>query len=293
MTGASKEVRATRKLSLDDLRVVESVHRLGSVDAAAREHGVAPSTIYRRIAALEKASGGVCLSRGGGLTPFALELAKVALSADADVNRALGRLRAAEETVGGRVKLTSIEAFAPLLTAPLAELRRAHPGLTIEVDLSDRGSSLKRHEADLAISIIPRPPAHLVGRALFTIRYGVYGLPELADRGDDAPWIVLAAPAHTTPEAQWERAHVPPARVALATASRRLFIDLVVAGTGVGLLPRPLARRHPELVEVASWRPSLTELRRPAWLLTHPDLKGQARISVTMSALAAALKSEG
>ena len=279
-----------KNLSLDDLRVIEAVHRTGSVDAAARAHGVAPSTIYRRIAAIEKSSGGLCLSRGGGITSFGVELAKIAVSVDADVARALGRLRASEEAVSGTVKLTTLEAFGPLLTAPLAELRRAHPELSIEVDLSDRGSSIKRHEADIALSIIPRPPSHLVGKNLFSIRYGVYGLARVIELGARAPWIVLAPPAHTTPEAQWERKFVAPERIAVSTASRRLFVDLLLNGVGVGLLPKPLTKHHPDLVEIASWKSSTAELRRPAWLLTHPDLKNQARISVTMSLLAESLK---
>ncbi len=278
-----------KNLSLDDLRVIESVNRLGSVDAAAREHGVAASTIYRRISAIEKSSGALCLSRGGGVTAFGVELAKIAVSVDADVARALGRLRAAEEAVSGRVKFTTLEAFGPLLTRPLADLRQAHPELSIEVDLSDRGSSIKRHEADIALSIIPRPPSHLVGRNLFSIRFGVFGLARVTELGARAPWIVLASPAHTSPEAQWERKFVPEGRVAVATASRRLFVDLVVTGVGVGLLPKPLAKRHPELVEVASWKSHVTELRRPAWLLTHPDIRNQARISVTMNLLAQSL----
>lgn len=282
----------SKHLSLDDLRVVEAVNRLGTVDAAAREHGVAPSTIYRRIAAIEKSSGGLCLSRGGGITTFGVELAKIATSVDADVARALGRLRAAEEAVSGTVKLTTLEAFVPLLTQPLVDLRRAHPSLTIEVDLSDRGSSIKRHEADIALSVIPRPPSHLVGKNLFTIRYGVFGLPRVVELGARAPWVVLAPPAHTSPEAQWERKFVAPDRVAVTTASRRLFVELLASGVGIGLLPKPLAKRHAELVEISSWKAAVTELRRPAWLLTHPDIKNQARITVTMSLLAQSLKNE-
>jgi DNA-binding transcriptional LysR family regulator len=64
--------------SWSDLRFLEALARTGSARAAGRDLGVAPSTIYRRIAALEQSVGFPCLGRGRGITPSGRELAELA-----------------------------------------------------------------------------------------------------------------------------------------------------------------------------------------------------------------------
>lgn len=86
------------------------------------------------------------------------------------------------------------------------------------------------------------------------------------------------------------REHVPTARIALATASRRLFVDLVAAGAGIGLLPTRLAGEAPELVELKSFAPKVAELTRSIWLLTHPDVRHDARVKVVMKVLSSHLR---
>ncbi len=48
----------------DDLRYLEALTRHGSATAAAREIGVAVSTVYRRLGALEESLGGPVVVKG-------------------------------------------------------------------------------------------------------------------------------------------------------------------------------------------------------------------------------------
>jgi DNA-binding transcriptional LysR family regulator len=272
--------------SLDDLRYLEAFERLGSAAAAGRDLDVAPSTVYRRIAALEQAVGFACLARTRGITPAGRELAALARSTTTALAELTRRARAKREELKGTITLTTIDGFAPLLVAPIAALAAAYPLLRVDVHISDGGLSLRRGQAEIGLSLLQDPPATLVGRRLFQVQFGVFASRALAAEPERARWVVLGAPLHTSWLGQWEREHVPRDKIALATPSRRLLVDLIAAGVGLGLMPVRLSLDRPELVELRSFRQSTAPLTRPAWLLTHPDLRRDARVSVVMKELA-------
>jgi len=113
--------------SWDDLRHLEALERLGSASAAGRELDVAPSTVYRRIAALEKAVGFTCFLRGKGVTQAGRELARLARSTAVALTGIAQRTREQREEARGTVTLTTIDGFAPLLVAPLNALAATCP----------------------------------------------------------------------------------------------------------------------------------------------------------------------
>lgn len=274
-------------LPLDELRYLEALARLGSAARAARELGVASSTVYRKISALERALGVTCLSRGGGVTAAGLELATIARGARTSIADTVRRWREASDDVAGAVSLTTVSGFVPLIAGALEGLTARYPGLRVDLHVADDGPSVRDREVDIAISVLPSPPPELVGRRVMTIRYGVYALASLGPAPER--WVVLGPPMQSTPQARWEAAHVDTARVAAATGSRAAFFELVRAGVGAGVLPKPLAARASELSLIPEHGETLSELDRPAWLLTHPELRHEARIRAVMDALEAAL----
>lgn len=281
---------ALEGFSWDDLRYLEALARLGSARLAGRELGVATSTVYRRITALEEALGAPCLKRGDGVTEIAHRLAELARRTATEIV-AIGRSGSGEQLqVGGSVTISTVDGFVPLLSGAVGALAAACPRLKINLHISDTGLSVRKRQADVALYIADKPAAHLVGRRLFSVDFGVYGTAEQAARPDEARWIVLGWPLQTTREARWERARVDPDSVAVATPSRRAFVDLVAAGLGLGLMPRRLAAMRPELVEVESFRDDVAPLTRPAWLLTHPELAGHVRIKAVLQTFAAHLR---
>ncbi len=276
--------------SWDDLRYLEAVERLGSASRAGRELGAATSTVYRRIDALEKALRVRCLVRGEGLTPVARELAELARRTGTSLVAIQRGAHQDHRAIDGSVTISTVDGFAPLLTEPMAALTASCPELRVNLHISNKGLSLRKRQADIALSVAERPGPHLIGRRLFAVDFGVFGTAAHAEDPSRARWVVLGWPLQTTREARWERARVVPEAVAIATPSRRVFIDMVLAGLGVGLLPRRLAAMHPALVELEEFRAQTDELTRPAWLLTHPELRGSERISVVMATLAEHLR---
>lgn len=271
--------------SWDDLRCLEALARTGDVASAARELGLSPSTLYRRIAALEASTDTRCLTRGTGateLTEAGRSLAAGAHRMREVLTRVVGEVRGRHTSLTGVVSLTTVEGMAPFLPAPLATLRERHPELRIDVHFGDRGPSVRRREVDVAIGIMPRPPSDCWGRRLFQIGYGVFGT-ETVVRATPR-WVVLGPEVAHTPEAKWETKHAT--EVAASTAHRSAFLGLVRAGLGLGLLPRPLASLYPELVEAPTYRKLVSDLRRVAWVLTHESQRKTPRVAALTAVLA-------
>lgn len=270
--------------SWDDLRYLEALARSGDVAAAARELEVSASTVYRRIAALEASTGTRCLARSTGTTELT-EAGRAFADAGRRMREALertaGDVRRRDESLAGTVSLTTVEGMAPLLAEPLRALRATHPEIRVDLVLSDRGPSVRRREVDVAISIVKRPPAECWGRRLFRFDYAVFGT--AAALAAEPSWVVLGEANASTPEAKWERQHAT--TIAVATVNRGAFLALVRGGVGLGLLPRPLAKLYPELVEDTTRREGLRALDRVAWVLTHEAHRKSPRIAAVTSAV--------
>lgn len=277
----------------DDLRCLDALAREKTVGGAARQLGISTSTLYRRIAALEAATGTRCLVRGPGATELTLagkSLAGAAQRTREAILRVIGEVKSEDARLSGEVSLTTVEGMMPFLGAPLAEIAERHPELLVRLHLSDTGPSVRRREVDVAIGVMQRPPPECWGRRLFRIRYGVFGTEE-ATRREPLRWVVLGAPMDRAPEGLWEAEHAE--RIAVATASRGGIVTLVRAGAGVGLLPRPLAALHPELLELRRFRGSVESLERVAWVLTHESARKTPRIALVTQVLAAHLSKLG
>ncbi|WP_026422461.1 LysR family transcriptional regulator [Actinokineospora inagensis] len=150
-------------LDVRRLQVLRAVVTSGSVTAAATNLGYTPSAISQQIAALEKATGVALLERvGRGVQPTAAgrlltEHAAIISRQVAEAETALADLRAGHT---GRLAVRYFATAGSALVPPaLAELRRAHPGIQVDLKLVDPGDPLPevaRGDADLAIVVHPR-----------------------------------------------------------------------------------------------------------------------------------------
>lgn len=268
----------------EDVRYLEAVARVGNVAGAARELGVSASTVYRRIAILESALGSPCLERGAGaasLTETGVMLAQVGLRMRKGVADVAGRVHAQATEIVGETSLTTVEALLPFLVDPIAEITARYP-LRVNLILADSGPSVRDREVDIAIGVMKRPPPGCWGVRLGKLPYGVFGTTAAIDRQPEPLWVVRALSERSSPESAWEREHVTHFA---ARAQFSALVSLVAGGIGIGLIPRPLAALHPQLVEVTAFRERVAPLNRIAWLLTHPDLRKTPRIRVVMDAL--------
>ena len=164
-----------------ELTTFVEVAQRSSLSAAAREEGITPAMVGRRIDQLEERLG---------VKLFKRSTRKVTLTPEGstfydDCHRVLEELRAAEDTLSagaksasGRLIATAPTAFgrkhiAPHLPAFVAE----HPHLAITLHLSERLVELKNERFDLAIRIADLKSADLIAAKLARNHRVVCGSP--------------------------------------------------------------------------------------------------------------------
>ncbi len=280
----------------DDIRFFLAIARGGNLSAAGRLLGVRHTTVLRRLDALERRLGLRLFERlpgGYAATPAGEEMLTAARRVEDEMLGMARRLAGGEVQLSGIVRLAVPDDIADSLLPPiLAGLRRRHPGIELELRVSNDIINLTKRDADIALRPGAQPPDTIVGRHIADIAFAVYGerkfvgsRPPLT-RASDLIHENLLAPddslAHTT-VAQWLRQVVPGSHGIYRSNS---FAHLMIAcstGLGFAVLPCFLGDAVPDLVRAL---PPQQAMRSPLWILTHADLRTTAPIRAVLDFLA-------
>ena len=270
----------------------------GTLSGAARALGLAQPTVGRHIEALQQALGFALFTRSQhGLLPT--EAARqLRPYAEALAATAAALLRAASSQSGearGAVRVTASEVIgAEVLPPILGPLREAHPGLAIELALSNRIENLLNREADIAVRMIRPDQDALLARQIGQIPLGFFarqdylqrhGVPHsLADLAEHA-LIGFDRDAASMRALEAQIGKVDRNLLALRTDNQLAHLAAIRAGFGVGVCQVGLAKREPSLVRLL---PDF-EPRLDIWLAMHEDLKETRRCRVVFDALAEGL----
>lgn len=273
-----------------------AVIRAGSLSAAARRLGLTQPTLGRHVESLAALLGVALFTRSPqGLLPTPAALGLVphaeAMEAAAEALRRAASGEASEER--GTVRLTASEIMgAEVLPEMLARFRARHPGITIELALSNRNEDLLRREADLALRMArPRQQA-LVARRLGGVGIGLYahrryvashGLPRSLDELAQHPLI-----GFDRDDTSWRSVGdlalgVTRERFSFRSDSDLAQLAALRAGFGIGGCQHAIARRSRELVPVL---PRSVRFRLEMWLALHEDLRASRRVRLLFDHLA-------
>src|SRR5262245_61275433 len=156
------------KLAWDDIRYFLAFTRAGSMQAAAKALRVNQSTVQRRITELEGKVGRRLVERHLGsyrLTALGEEMRPLAESIDADVRAFDRHLVASDKDLTGTIRVTCGSILAARLgrTQLIQFFHARHPGLRVELVISDRFLDLSKGEADVAIRLGEPQDESLVG----------------------------------------------------------------------------------------------------------------------------------
>ncbi len=279
------------KLSWDDLRVALALGRAGSVRAASRLLGVSHSTILRRLESLESSTDTKLFERG----PTGWEMT----AAGQDVFDSAGELEAIvlglERRVEGRdlrlagpVRVALPEPLLPAILPDLLRFSAEHPDIELTTTVSDTYVDLSLREADIALRVAIEPSPTLFGRRVAMTACAVYGTNRYIEGRsvrdiEKLDWVGLPIESNAH-FAQWMNRNVPDARVALRVDAESSVREAVEANAGVAIVPCVVANiRGYRLVR------RLPELDAPLWVLTHQDLRSQARLRACRDFLTAAI----
>lgn len=253
---------------LETLRVFCTAADASNFREAALRLGVSPQVVTRAVQALEDELGEPLFhrsTRGVQPTAFGLQLAAQARSAVGGVDALFHRSdRRAPSQLSGVVRVAAPGVFRSLLPQALAPLLREHPGLALDLRLSEVVADVVEQQIDVGVRIGPLRDSRFVVRPVRSEPMCVVGTPDLRDRtgspaslealfqlpqtalidrnsGRPWPWLfsagrqmVVATPAFTTDDVDAE-------------------CQAVLAGLGWGQLLRTMAQPHLDsgaLVEV-------------------------------------------
>jgi DNA-binding transcriptional LysR family regulator len=284
----------------DDLRYLLAVQREGSIGQAASALDVDPSTVARRIAALERALGAKLFDRTPrGYIPTGAGLrARLAAEAAHEALLALERdIGGQDEALGGHVRLTANEVLgAHVLPPMLARFCARYPEITLELVIDSRALDLASREADLALRLGRPSQPELVAQRVGTLGFGLYAGEGYLARSPwtpgDAPerhdWLVFSRWLREPPEREQLGAWLGGGRVALQSNSMVALLHAAAADAGLAFLPRILADGAPGLVRLPVEVPG-----HELWLVVHRDLRGAGRVRALRQHLAAELAELG
>jgi DNA-binding transcriptional LysR family regulator len=271
-------------LHWDDLRYVLAVANAGSLAGAARSLGVNHTTVLRRVGAFEKRLGLHLFERlPSGYVPTAggEELIAAARHIDDTVTTLERKLAGQDLRLSGNVRVTTTDTLmASILPEILTEFRESHPGIQVEVAVSNVMFNLTKRDADVAIRPAKDPPETLIGRRVAKIAFAIYGSPKYLakHKAKDLAghrWVGPDDSLAGTSVAQWMRSELPESEITLRADSLLGLLQAAQAGLGLAALPCYLGDTAPSLVCVH--RP-IAAMETALWILTHEDLRHTARI---------------
>lgn len=194
----------------DDVRVFQSAVRAGDYSTAARKLEMDRTTVGRRFARLERATGrSLWEQTSTGYRPT--EAGRAVLRAAAAMERAMARLDSdlapAGDRIGGLVRVAGTAGLANLLLPGFARFLSDHPAISIEViGARDAIAAIQQRQADVGFAIARAKPRDLAGEkvARFTQgRFARVGATEARDivwghammLANPQPWARINAPA--------------------------------------------------------------------------------------------------
>lgn len=261
--------------ALPDMALFVEVARTGSFRQAAARLALPPSTLSRRIAAME-ARLGVPLflrtTRSVALTSAARPYFERCLEVLEAAERAQAALASAHQRQARMRIAMPVDLGVELLGSAVAAFLDAHPGLRVELDLSSRAVDLLRDPVDLAVRIGRPMDDRLVARKIADVSSGVYAAPGLLrrlapvttpDQLATLPCLDLRTAQGSMPwkvgSSRWDAA---PGPSVLAANSVALLRRLTEEGRGLALLPDHVAAQG---VQDRRLLRVLAGLQTPTW----------------------------
>ncbi len=240
------------------------------------------------MAALEEAIGAQLVERtptGYRLTEKGLALRPHAEAVETAVEAFRRQLASVDTELTGTIRVTAPEGIAYLILTPLLEKFHArHPGLKVDVILTDRILDLSKGDADVALRAAPLEDSALIGRKISDLTWGFYASRSYAERygtmtcPDDVNRHAVIQFDRELADIQvskWLRGIVTDATIAARCSSVSGALLTVKSGVGVALLPSHIGDTESVLVRMFG---PLKDIVSGCYLIAHPDLHKTPRV---------------
>lgn len=282
----------------NDLKFFLALAQGKSLTAAARVLGVSPSTVSRRIEALEGALQ-LRLFRphrdGYDLTEAGQDLVPAAEQAGTQMRVFERNARETDDDLAGAVRVEAPELLGQEILLPaLTGFMATCPRIRIELRGAVRPVRLAAEEADIVLRLVRPSRGNYRIRKLGAIGFGLYAAPDHVRRhgspqspgdlhrhrivgwSEDLGFLAMA---------NWLSSHCPGLRPGLRLTSFAAQVAAVRHGAGWAVLPDFIARPAGFLPAPGALPPLVTDL----WLLVHEQAQALRRVRLVRECLADAL----
>ena len=272
----------------------------GSLSAAARALDLTQSTLSRQVASLEAELGVVLFERVGRNlqpTPNALSLYEHVASMGAAANH-ISLIASSHSTeLEGSVCISCTDLTAVYeLPSVIAEIRKLHPALQIELIATDETSDLKGREADIAIRAFRPTEPELIAKKLRTLQASLYATPCYIES--------LNSPKHAgelstasfigfyrtnkmyIKELNQQGINVSDQNFSVLTNNHLAHWELTKLGQGIGVMPVDIGDNEPLVERVL---PGETIFEGDVWLVSHGELRTSLKVKTVFDLLVKAL----
>ncbi len=288
-------------LDWNALQFILALARHPSLERAAAEVGVDPSTVSRRVRALERDIGARVFDRtasGHRLTGVGQRLLETAERIEADIASMEREAARSDQRLEGLVRIATSDAFARhRLSTIVGTFRREHPLVDFELLADNRPANLISREADVAVRFLRPNQAQLASRRMALLGHGLYASRDYLSRHPFDPreptrgheLLGFHASMAALPEARWLEERAQGARFAMRANRVDILLPAALGGMGLAVLPCYVADAEPGLVRLLGPRDVVT---RELWLVLHRDSRRIGRIRAFVDHLTAAIEAD-
>jgi DNA-binding transcriptional LysR family regulator len=268
----------------------------GSFSAAGRVLSIAQPTIGRQVAALEEELGVALFERiGNSIKPTSagLDLMEHLRAMGEAATRVSLTAAGKALSIDGAVCITASELIAAHVLPPIiARMRRAHPGIEIEIIASNTARDLRRREADIAVRNFTPTQPDLVAKKIADRKARLYATPTYLKRlgnptspaglshadffGFDRTDLMIKGLRPLGLE-------LTPKNFPIITDNHLVQWELAKHDVGICIVMDEVGDAEPRVRRVL---PKLPPLPVPVWLATHRELHTSRRIRVVFDFLA-------
>ncbi len=283
----------------NDLRLVLTIARNGSLKGASVDLGHNHSTLFRWLNLLEERIGARLFERKGGQYKLTAAGERVAAAAERVESETLAldrEISGIDARLSGRLRITSSETIAyRILNNVLYHFHNTHPGIEIELIVDNRQLDLERREADVAIRATRPTDGNLFGSKIANVAWTLYGSREYVVSHDPlvgfdnceghkfVGWDIAAGAA----AAEWLNNTVDQEAIIYRSSSLINQLMAAKAGIGLALLPCYLGDLEPDIERAVH---PIKELTRELWLITHQDSRQTGRIKAFFDVVGSGLR---
>ena len=260
----------------------------GSLSAAARALGMTQSTLSRQVSGLERELGVALferVGRGFELTPSGSGLIDYVRAMGEAASQLSLSATGKSDSLEGSVCISALEATAVFVLPSIVErLRKAEPGISIEIVASNKASDLKRREADIAIRAFQPTEPDLIARKIRSFTYNLYASntylkklnnPQHCTDLGSADFIGFDNTHQFMDMLNEHGLNLTQHNFPVSVENHAAHWALVKQGMGIGAMLEDVGEADPDVSRV------LADFNFPAldvWLVVHRELKTNKRV---------------